>query len=306
MQYRDSWNTPIHRVETWRFLLLVTVFGLGFQGLAVAGGLHTDARRWLVAAMWSPTLAALLAGRASRGALWQALKRPAWRWWPLGFLLGVAPTLLHTLMLLATGQWAWDSAHFELAADGRGVESVNGLGMALGVGPQAFPFFALNLLLSIALGTLFTAPKAAIGEELGWRGVWQPAMESRHGFVKASLLVGLFWAYWHLPVNLAGHNDTAHPWVNALVLFPIGVTAMAFGFAWVTRRAGGSAWPAAIAHGANNVIDTAFVVKPNSWWADALGETLALVLLGSFFVWLSKRKCPTATTAATVEVTAAG
>jgi len=41
-------------------------------------------------------------------------------------------------------------------------------------------------------------------EELGWRGVAQPALEHRTSRVIAALIVGLIWGIWHLPVFSAG------------------------------------------------------------------------------------------------------
>jgi uncharacterized protein len=37
-------------------------------------------------------------------------------------------------------------------------------------------------------------------EELGWRGVAQPELEHRFNPISAALIVGCFWAVWHLPL----------------------------------------------------------------------------------------------------------
>jgi membrane protease YdiL (CAAX protease family) len=52
------------------------------------------------------------------------------------------------------------------------------------------------------------------------------------------LLVGLIWGYWHLPVNLAGYNDSAHPLLEGLVIFQIHTVAMSFMLAWLVKRSG--------------------------------------------------------------------
>src|SRR5262249_48113575 len=45
-------------------------------------------------------------------------------------------------------------------------------------------------------------------EELGWRGVVQPAMEQRTSRGAAALVVGLIWGIWHLPLFSAGMPDS--------------------------------------------------------------------------------------------------
>lgn len=160
------------------------------------------------------------------------------------------------------------------------------LGVLLGAGEQGFGLFALNLFLSASLGSVVTALIGGIGEELGWRGFLQPSLERRWGPLKGTIAVGLIWAYWHLPANLMGYNDDKHPLLNALLLFPVAVVAMSFGFAWLARRSG-SAWPAALAHGANNTLSGAFLMTPQTWSADAATELLSMALVSAVFVRMS-------------------
>ena len=37
-------------------------------------------------------------------------------------------------------------------------------------------------------------------EEVGWRGVLQPALRSRHGLATTNLVIAAVWALWHLPL----------------------------------------------------------------------------------------------------------
>jgi membrane protease YdiL (CAAX protease family) len=239
--------------ELGRFVLVAYTFGALVQVVAIRAGMRDGGSLWLLLTMWMPTLAVLLAGRASRRMAWAALKRTGARWLLPGLALGLAPALLKTALLALTHTGTWDSEHFTLAADGASIEGIHKLGVVLGNGEQSFVVFALNLVVSISLASAVNAVIATVGEEIGWHGVLQPALEQRYGTTKATLAVGLIWAFWHLPLNLMGYNDAAHPILSALLFFPLAVVGMSVGFAYLARRSG-SVWPVAVAHGANNAL----------------------------------------------------
>ena len=286
-----SKNTSIEclsRAETIRFLAVVFAGGMITQAAAIHAGLRQGGGGWLLLTMWTPALAAFTTSRAARHMAWDSLKKLSVRWVALGLLLGWAPGLLKALILAAGGLGDWDSTHFELAPDGQSIQAIHHLGVVLGGGAQSFGLFALNLFLSIVLASAAVALAGAIGEELGWRAVLQPTFEKRFGPFAGTSFVGLIWAFWHLPVNLAGYNDPVHPFWTALLLFPIGIVAMSFGFAWLFRKSR-SVWPVALAHGANNTIGTAFLVRAHDWPADTSAELLALLLVGGAFAWVTLR-----------------
>jgi len=39
-------------------------------------------------------------------------------------------------------------------------------------------------------------------EETGWRGMLQPALEEKMNFILATLITGVIWGVWHLPLFL--------------------------------------------------------------------------------------------------------
>jgi membrane protease YdiL (CAAX protease family) len=289
MHHKVPGNDVVGGRTIVKFLLAVAVLGGLAQLGAIQAGMAQGGQGWLLLAMWTPAMAAFAVSAASRRMAWAAFRRVGWRWLLPGLLVGLAPPLLKAALLVASGTATWDAAHFELTADGSALQAIHGVGTVLGAGPQGFGRFALNLLLSVTLGSVITAVIGGIGEELGWRGFLQPALERRFGAFRGTLLVGLIWAYWHLPVNLMGYNDAAHPALSALVLFPVAVVLMSFGLAWLQRRSG-SAWPAALAHGANNTLGRAFLVLPTTWGAGATAETVAIAVVATAFVWASVRR----------------
>ena len=68
----------------------------------------------------------------------------------------------------------------------------------------------------------------AMGEELGWRGFALPWLQLRMNALSASILLGIIWALWHLPLWFAGLGfETIPYWAYLLigVSFSIMVTA---------------------------------------------------------------------------------
>ncbi|MBP0973317.1 MAG: CPBP family intramembrane metalloprotease [Oscillospiraceae bacterium] len=55
--------------------------------------------------------------------------------------------------------------------------------------------FALNPLMFLLV--LVSGP---LGEELGWRGYYLTSKAKRYSVLKASLITGLVWSFWHLPL----------------------------------------------------------------------------------------------------------
>ena len=267
-----------------RFVALAFALGCGFQLAAMRAGLRGPGSIWLFLAMWSPAAAALLAGRDARRAVRAGLRWPEPRWLAAGLALGMLPTIVKTLLLAATGAGAWDAARLPLAPHGGGIAGVHQLGMVLGVGAQSWAWFALNMVVTILVASLLLGGFGGLGEELGWRGVLQPALARRLGPAHGTLAVAAIWAAWHLPVNLAGYNDPVHPALTAWLIFPVAVACLSFVLAWL-RRASGSVWPAALAHGANNVVATGLLIKANSWGADQWSGLAGMLLVGGLCAW---------------------
>jgi len=138
----------------------------------------------------------------------------------------------------------------------------------------ALPWVSASVPLLPALLLLLTLTDG-YGEEPAWRGFALPRVLERHGTVTASLIVGVFWALWHLPLLWTpGIADSQLPWW----LLVLDVPAKSVFFTWIFRRTGGSVLLAALFHGATNL----FVVSPSV----ATAGDVRLPLLATAAKWL--------------------
>jgi|SRR5579863_233443 len=84
------------------------------------------------------------------------------------------------------------------------------------------------------LGILFGIP-AGFLEEIGWTGYAFPKMRSDSNGLAPSILLGLLWALWHLPV--INYLGTATPhgvyWLPFFLAFSLAMTAMRVLIAWI-------------------------------------------------------------------------
>ncbi|MBI9051177.1 MAG: CPBP family intramembrane metalloprotease [Anaerolineaceae bacterium] len=105
--------------------------------------------------------------------------------------------------------------------------------------------------LPVVLAFLFFLVILTAGEELGWRGFALPRLIKRFGAFWASVLLGIFWGIWHLPMYwLPGSNQYGIPFFG-YVLACIGYS---FIYTCLYRGSGGSVLLACVYHGASNLV----------------------------------------------------
>jgi membrane protease YdiL (CAAX protease family) len=113
----------------------------------------------------------------------------------------------------------------------------------------AWPAFTTAPIAALFASAVLSTPFQA-GEELGWRGYVLPRMAARLGLGPSSVLLGVIWAAWHLPLfYIADTTTTGQPFPVYLV----SVTALSVVMAWLFARTGGSLLPVMLLHaGVNN------------------------------------------------------
>lgn len=233
--------------------------------------------------MWSPTLLALIFLKvqpaARQGVQWR-LGRPAYL--PLGIAVEAATGFAVVGILVAAGLAT--SGWFIF---GPSSVSISGGPWLLGQGQQNWLLFVLNVCVT-AVGFAIFNLVAATGEEFAWRGFLQGHLIVHFGVRRGILIVSAVWAAWHLPALLAGYNFPEHPYLGALVLFPLQMIGASLFFGWLTIRAG-SFWPAALAHGAVNSIQQGVIDNLQLHVASLYSDLLrtGLILLVGIVCWIA-------------------
>jgi uncharacterized protein len=166
--------------------------------------------------------------------------RVGWRWYAMAFCLPPA------IMVLA------------LAFHG-----------ALGGAVPTFSAFH-HIHLAIANFGLVLLVGGPLGEEFGWRGYAMPALVARWGWRTSSLLIGLVWGLWHLPLFLTAGTAQSS---MSMPVFMVNILAGAVVFGWFFARTRGSVLPALVLHTSLNAWAGIFGMVPNA----STGRPFALV-----------------------------
>ncbi len=102
-------------------------------------------------------------------------------------------------------------------------------------------------------------PGSAGGEEIGWRGFALPQLQAVRSALGASVVLGVAWGVWHLPLYLTGADfrpiSLFAPWVAVAI-------AASIIYTWIYNGTGGSLLLVVLFHAASNVFLTVFLVDP--------------------------------------------
>lgn len=118
-------------------------------------------------------------------------------------------------------------------------------------------FQPLNISLLIPVIIYAFLDQGAVLEELGWRGFAGPSLEAcGYGWLAAAICVGILWGLWHVPRDVVSSVPSNLGWgVYAFIYLPaftLKCVAVSVAAAAAMKVAGGSIWPAIIAHGITN------------------------------------------------------
>ena len=156
----------------------------------------------------------------------------------------------------------------------------------------------------LLLGTLIFLKDSlpgAFGEELGWRGFLFPELNRMTSFTTASLIGGIVWALYHLPLILFSDYNSSAPRAFVVVMFFISIIARSFLHNWFRARSG-SVWPNVFLHASHNifflhVFDPLMARYPlTDFFVTEFGVGLMVIhVLMALYVWAHRSKLPSAT-----------
>jgi membrane protease YdiL (CAAX protease family) len=93
----------------------------------------------------------------------------------------------------------------------------------------------------------------AVMEELGWTGYALEPLQKQWGAFKASILIGLVWAFWHLAPDVQNRKP-----VRWILWHRLGTVATRVFMVWFYNRSGKSVFSSILLHDTNNVSWTLF------------------------------------------------
>ncbi len=111
----------------------------------------------------------------------------------------------------------------------------------------------------------------ALGEEFGWRGFVYDKLEAKHGIFLGTLILGLIWSLWHLPLFfMTGTVQSNLP----IWQFMIQNTVLAYFYTWIYRKTDGNILLMILLHA---VMNTSAAMFP--YWQSNTGRYIGLALM---------------------------
>jgi len=231
---------------TWGFLLVAIALGVSFRS---AEGVVLQ-----LLALLGPGIAGIgfvyhVYDDRGRADFWNRIKQPrriGVRWFLIILLIPVGVTTVATIgaTLLGDPSVAWGVTVRELRSN-----------------PLAL------------LPALFFATLPPILEEFGWRGYALDRLQMDHSAFGASLLLGVVWAVWHLPlffVRGSFQREFVGFATTGFWLFMIGIVALSVIFIWVYNHTSRSILGIILLHG----------------WVNFVSETVAVADKFYYSIWV--------------------
>ena len=170
------------------------------------------------------------------------------------------------------------------------VDHVSGLGHFTSARP-----LGLAIQIVVFAGGALGIP-LTLGEEYGWRGYFLPRLLPL-GEVRATFIVAMIWAVWHVPILLIGLNYPDQTLSTVLPVFAITVLLMGFPFTWLYVESRSSVMVVAVMHAVLNATGDTFTsskyLQGNPLIVSAGGLVAGAILLVFVVAYAARRYAST-------------
>lgn len=177
---------------------------------------------------WGPMFSAFIVLGLTRG--WAGMKslladmfrwRVGARWYALAFLLPIGITFAAVYLNTAMGAPAPSTSVFAIRE-------------------------LLLLIPALVIRTLIAGP---FTEEPAWRGFFLPRLQAKYSSLVASLIIGVIWWSWHLPLMISDPTAQRPP-----LQFLFMTLAFSILYTWIYNNTGASLLLIALIHGVTNTV----------------------------------------------------
>jgi membrane protease YdiL (CAAX protease family) len=167
------------------------------------------------------------------------------------------------------------------------VVALTGVGLEL-VGTSVDPGLLPERISLVLVSFVSIALVGGGNEEPGWRGLALPKLQEQYAPVSATLILGVVWALWHLPL-LATGPTTFHGLASFVELAPttvvriLNIVGIAFILTWI-YNATGSVLLAILAHAGFNTANSTLVPLPLD--VISAGDSTTILVVTTVAIWV--------------------
>lgn len=243
------------------FLILVVVLCGLIDGTIIALGFSGSL---VTASMWSVGLSAMLALKLTG----HSLAELGWGWGPAKY------HVIALLLPIVYGTLGYSAAAFTGQAQFLQPDHVTAFAHAGPFARLADPLALIGMLCFLVTVGMLQSMSTSLGEEIGWRGLLAPRLIAARGFVIGTLITGVIWGAWHVPIIVGSGYNGGGDIRFELVSFAISVVSISAVMSWL-RLQSASLWPCVTLHAAHNlfiqnVFDPLSSAQARSpWWASS-------------------------------------
>lgn len=169
------------------------------------------------------------------------------------------------------------------------IPSVAGLYLFNLFGGPTVDWSGLEPLYSVVPMILMLTIFAGMGEEFGWRGFAMPRLQTRYNALVSSIIIGVVWGMWHIPLFLV-EGTTQYSWqmdaglIPAVLGYTVYLIAWSIQYTWVFNNTKGSVLLAAVLHGAGNAWTGGYIDVYRGHWGGVVAHMAVSVVVSIIIV----------------------